>query len=130
MYDIIIQGNPFCLEAHDPTRHGFFPFQIAACAFDFRSEASVHPVDDRNIAEDVCRFESAENPELLETSMLFELIRENPLCVSWTKTDGITSNSDLMSSENEKPASSMAFLSHDEEDANQIARKRRMSSGS
>ena len=33
IYDLIVQANPHCLEAHDPTRHGFFPFQTAACAF-------------------------------------------------------------------------------------------------
>ena len=130
VYDIIIQGNPFCLEAHDPTKHGFFPFQIAACAFNCSLEAGEYHVDDHNIAEDVCRFESAENPELLETSMLFELIRESPLCVSWTKANGKVSNSDLMCYEKERHACSMALLAVNEEDTNQIARKRRMSSGS
>ena len=91
VYDIIIQSNPVCLEARDPTQHDFFPFQIAACAFSNKSETS-HYID--NVAGDTGKFESGQNQELLETSMLFEVIRENPLCVAWNNSDGkVLSNS-------------------------------------
>lgn len=64
VHDVIIQANPHSIESHDPTQHGFLPFQTAACAF---------------TADDVAKEES-----LTEMSMLFELIRENPLCITWS----------------------------------------------
>ncbi|KAL3790365.1 hypothetical protein HJC23_002751 [Cyclotella cryptica] len=83
VYDIIIQAKPLCLEARDPTKHGFFPFQIAACAFARKTRTS----DDRTafgMGTD-CSHEvdMVDKDELLEGSMLFELIRESPLCITW-----------------------------------------------
>jgi len=100
VHDLIVQASPnFCLEARDPTRHGFFPFQIAACAFtasytNERGKQQSPPVlsgsneDNRSIFSGVSNVVKAAGDEkvasLVEMSMLFELIRESPLCVTWS----------------------------------------------
>lgn len=141
VYDIIIQGNPLSMEMRDPTFQNFFPFQIAACAFTEKSKAEEYDVVDGEAAGERCKFESVQNQELLETSMLFELIRENPLCVSWNDSDGKAPVTSLARSqknpsvtfdepEKERPISSLALLSSNEEDISQRDRKRRLSSRS
>ena len=123
VYDLILRQNPSCLEARDPTRHGFFPFQIAACAYtaryDVKRDVDGTPhesgtnesknlsseTSDRKIQTNEDRSNGSinssvrrDNPDvkqeapvvdderkaaLVEMGMLFELLRENPLCVSW-----------------------------------------------
>jgi hypothetical protein len=136
VYDIIVQENPLSLELRDPTHHGFFPFQIAACSFLQKSE---NVDDDKDTVSRNCNF-GADNQELLETSMLFELIRENPLCVSWNDSDGKThiasptpnekkASVTFDESERERHISSTALLTSNEE-STQSDRKRRLSSRS
>ena len=129
VYDIIIQSNPLCLEARDPSQHGFFPFQTAACEFDDKSKTS-HDID--NIAEDICKFESGQNRELFETSMLFEVIRENPLCVSWNNSDGkIPSNSPPLSDVTfSESVQGGTYLDQSKAASRSDERKRRLSSRS
>jgi len=85
VYDIILQANPFSLEARDPTKFGFYPFQIAACSFTSRYEADN---DDENGKNSDCHrqckplTDEEKRSALIETGMLFELIRENPLCIT------------------------------------------------
>mmetsp|Transcript_5001 Transcript_5001/g.11431 ORF Transcript_5001/g.11431 Transcript_5001/m.11431 type:complete len:1005 (-) Transcript_5001:849-3863(-) len=120
VYDLIVQANPnFCLETRDPTRHGFFPFQIAACEFtagclneggkvkkerqaqlvlDGSAEAS--ELSSGATGAQLVLYGSAKasglssgaagdqkEVALVEMSMLFELIRESPLCVTWRMSD-------------------------------------------
>jgi len=120
VYDLIVQANPHCLEAHDPTRHGFFPFQTAACAFTasyprksedtakepdemeirIASEANVRHVQPSvlDVLDEASGLQSSDSTKvtvagseqeasLMEMSMLFELIRESPLCVTWRMSD-------------------------------------------
>lgn len=107
VYDLLMQASPnFGLEFRDP--RGFFPFQIAACAF----RASCPNKDAKVIMSE--QSEGKEIPQpmlsgtweaqgsspsgqnktvsverdqdevaLIELSMLYELIRESPLCVTW-----------------------------------------------
>jgi hypothetical protein len=133
VYDILLQMNPTCLEARDPVRYGFFPFQIAACSFTQKLE---HDCEETA--------EPDEDQELFETSMLFEVIRENPLCVSWNDSNSNPPSALVASPkknpstvtfsepERERPVDSMALLALNEEDdaANQSDRKRRLSSRS
>jgi hypothetical protein len=107
VYDLLVQANPnFCLEFRDP--RGFFPFQIAACAFRAtcankdtkiilpkQSEAKdmLQPTSSSleeargSIPADQSEIATLEGDQevvdLIELSMLFELIRESPLCVTW-----------------------------------------------
>ncbi len=88
VYDLIAQAFPsLSLECRDPC--GFFPFQIAACNFAdcTRNEALVakaqDPVTSGTVellrTDSVIR--SEEQNELVELSMLFEIMRECPHCV-------------------------------------------------
>lgn len=110
VYDLLVRADPPCLEARDPTRHGFFPFQTAACAFrsggpggsedaDEAPPADAGPQKGANgrisvVSSAGLRSNKTTNvalaveegqleASLMEMSMLFELIRESPLCVSW-----------------------------------------------
>jgi hypothetical protein len=137
VYDIIIQENPLSLELRDPTHCGFFPFQIAACSFTDKSDAGDD--DKGNATQRNCNFGG--NQELVETSMLFELIRENPLCVSWNDSDGRThiatptvpnekkASVTFDESEKERPITSMVPLTSNDGET-QSDRKRRLSSRS
>ncbi|KAL7465824.1 hypothetical protein ACHAXS_006136 [Conticribra weissflogii] len=85
VYDIILQANPFSLEARDPTSYGFYPFQIAACSFTSRYEETDtedHGEDGNSHHQHKPLTNEEKRSALIETGMLFELIRENPLCVT------------------------------------------------
>ncbi|KAL3806323.1 hypothetical protein ACHAXA_001063 [Cyclostephanos tholiformis] len=108
VYDLLMQANPnFCLEFRDP--RGFLPFQIAACAFTASCPNKVVNVmmskqcEEREINQSILSSlgeaqgsspksrpskivpveGDQEETFLIELSMLYELIRENPLCVTW-----------------------------------------------
>ncbi|KAL9189017.1 hypothetical protein ACHAXT_011507 [Thalassiosira profunda] len=105
VYDLLVRANPNAIEARDPTCHGFFPFQVAACAFTASrggTASSLSAEQQRLLGEagnalarlagvsaadgmEAVTTLLAPNNEALETSMLFELIRESPLCVTWNK---------------------------------------------
>ena len=67
VYDVIAEALPHSLEAL--SQDGFYPFQIAAISF---TENRGHD-DERG-------------EEALETSILFELIRRDPLCITWSRS--------------------------------------------
>ena len=88
VYDLIAQAFPsLSLECRDPC--GFFPFQIAACNFAdcSQNEAPVAKAQDpvKIGAVELSRTDSVirseEQNELIELSMLFEIMRECPHCV-------------------------------------------------
>jgi hypothetical protein len=109
VYDLLMQANPnFCLEFRNP--RGFFPFQIAACALgaSCTSSKDMHVMmskqrEERNtnllklssVGEALRSSQETgqskivsvegdqEKTSLIELSMLYELIRESPLCVTW-----------------------------------------------
>jgi hypothetical protein len=140
VHDIIIQASPLSLETPDPTRHGLFPFQIAACAFTHKSGKDSPRGNGARKVEET----DDDEEELIEGSILFELIRENPLCVTWGGTEGrIRSPSKLWSghqnpfylpkdeSKIKTTSTSVLWLASNEEEArSQAERKRRMSTRS
>ncbi|KAL7550469.1 hypothetical protein ACHAWF_013695 [Thalassiosira exigua] len=86
VYDLIVQASPGSIEARDPTQYGFLPFQTAARAFTASCPHSASTTNEKKMPDpneasgiDATRTETA----LTEMSMLFELIRESPLCVTW-----------------------------------------------
>lgn len=109
VYDLIAQAYPnFSLEVRDPTRFGFFPFQVAACAF--ISCGSAEATDAKvpilsgseDVHEPIIRGEASrsnsnhlpndvtaveDQKSHIELSMLFEIIRECPHCVTWSLSD-------------------------------------------
>jgi len=134
VYDVLIQKNPITLEARDPTQHGFFPFQIAACAF-VKQPHDHCVIDGDSVDHENSKPALVENQELLEASMLFELIRENPLCVSWSNPQSICPkkpSTSMTFSESEKGrlTSSTDLIESDQKkhDSSQCDRKRRLSS--
>jgi len=124
VYDLIVQANPNSIEARDPTQCGFFPFQTAACAFTtlcYPNKNHDHTAKGANEMKAKMRPETKQKATILrsnataikkiaaaatengkeaelEMSMLFELIRESPLCVTWrvsTDDNSKTQASDL-----------------------------------
>ena len=105
VYDLIVQANPNSIEDRDPTQYGFYPFQIAACAFKTTScpddenkvesceedkTAKMNKTESRTNTSNDCKVASSvdkEKEDAFEMSMLFELIRESPLCVTWKTSD-------------------------------------------
>lgn len=101
VYDLLAQAYPtLSLEVRDPSRFGFFPFQIAACDFaargtirkespDTKVPISVKSTDGVNHDRDTSLNDLGEvdRRELLELSMLFEIVRECPHCVSYSPDD-------------------------------------------
>jgi hypothetical protein len=107
VYDLLIQACPnFGLEFRDPC--GFFPFQVAAYAFrascpnkdakvvmSKQSEEKEIPqlmmssimeaegFSTSGQSETVSVEKDQEQVALIELSMLYELIRESPLCITW-----------------------------------------------
>ena len=107
VYDLLMQASPnFGLEFRDPC--GFFPFQIAACAFrasfpnkdtkvmmpeQSKGKETPQPMlssiggaqgsSPRGQSKTVSVEGDQEEVALIELSMLYELIRESPLCVTW-----------------------------------------------
>ena len=95
VYDLIIQANPnFCLDVVDPMT-GLLPFQLAACTLKSpypnkkrqtkkpSSSKQLH-ADTKSINAAIGKCDQVDEAELIEMSTVFELIRESPLCVTWS----------------------------------------------
>lgn len=76
VYDVIAEALPHSLEARDFTQDGFYPFQIAAMSF-------VAETENRSRRVELEENDDEHEKEALETSILFELIRRDPLCITW-----------------------------------------------
>ena len=77
VHDVIADALPHSLEARDLSRDGFYPFQIAAITF-------VAEVENRAGRVEYEDNENEHEKEALETSILFEIIRRDPLCITWS----------------------------------------------
>ena len=77
VHDVIADALPHSLEARDLSRDGFYPFQIAAISF-------VAEVENRAGRVEYEDNENEHEKEALETSILFEIIRRDPLCITWS----------------------------------------------
>ncbi|KAL7443980.1 hypothetical protein ACHAXH_009890 [Discostella pseudostelligera] len=102
VYDLLAQAYPnLSLEVRDPSRFGFFPFQIAACDFaagtirkespDIKVLIPGKSTDGVNHSTDTSlnglAIGEEDRRELLELSMLFEIVRECPHCVTYSLDD-------------------------------------------
>lgn len=82
VYDLLAQVYPdHSLEVRDPSRFGFFPFQIAAC--DFADGCRKEAPDGKTVLlRTVTSTGDDEQRRLIELSVLFEIVRECPHCVT------------------------------------------------